>query len=339
MTKIFISHRSLDDNVCSQFKDMLILCGIKKEDIMYTSAKETGLVYQITPEIKQAIEESSIDIIFLSPSYLESIYCCTEMGALSMKKTSTIIFGIKGIDVSAEKGLQGSEIYIRDFSNKNDLIKILDLIEERLGVSCTKSSANEHAEKVISNYRRVLAEEKKSSKKENSNFDITSLLKIIEQQKNKIQILESSNKELNSKLNLNNQLSSNNEIIENNIVIEYSIGRRNKTKEIMWKELFFAVFANRNESLINESNVNYWIQQFLNKNEKYRISIFDSDKNKKELKVSESFIQKFLQQNITLKLLCPVTNEQKSAFGITNMYYYELTSKGKMLIDKIIKEK
>lgn len=81
--KIFISHSSLDKKVGSTFLQILLDCGIKYSDIVFTSDPRTKIPVgeNIFDWLKNQLSETPLVINILSDNYFSSIACLNEMGA------------------------------------------------------------------------------------------------------------------------------------------------------------------------------------------------------------------------------------------------------------------
>lgn len=85
MSKIFISHSSLDKDIVDLFKNIILNAGlgIADDDIAYTSAPETGVPTgcNIPQYIKDNIADSDFVFFMISDNYRKSEVCLNEMGA------------------------------------------------------------------------------------------------------------------------------------------------------------------------------------------------------------------------------------------------------------------
>lgn len=86
--KIFISHSTKDKALAEIIVDLAVACGISIGEIFCSSYKGTDVKQQISPEIKQALSTSILDIIILSNDYKESLYCLNEAGVIWYKSNN-----------------------------------------------------------------------------------------------------------------------------------------------------------------------------------------------------------------------------------------------------------
>lgn len=84
MSKIFISHSSKDKPVIDKFFELLKLgCDLNNDDIFCSSIEAAGIKVgkDFVQWIKNKVLESDLVILFVTPNYLESKFCISEMGA------------------------------------------------------------------------------------------------------------------------------------------------------------------------------------------------------------------------------------------------------------------
>lgn len=82
--KLFISHATADVDKVTPIVDCITSCfEISNEEIMYTSSLTKGIRNgkDFNKELRDAIQESALVIVFLSANYLKSQYCLIELGA------------------------------------------------------------------------------------------------------------------------------------------------------------------------------------------------------------------------------------------------------------------
>ena len=104
--KVFISHSSIDKDVCDSIVNQLILSGISKDAIFYSSDDETGVQGPDFPdEILMALDCSRFNIVVLSKHYMKSKPCLNEAGI------AWFLYKRKGIPVFfiAVKGFYGKQ--------------------------------------------------------------------------------------------------------------------------------------------------------------------------------------------------------------------------------------
>lgn len=104
--KVFVSHSSLDKEIVSLFVDKILIagCGLRQEDIMYTSCEDMGVDIgeDIPLAIKQGIQGCRLFLMMVSENYRRSEVCMNEMGAAwitdSIKKRCALLLPGVGFD-------------------------------------------------------------------------------------------------------------------------------------------------------------------------------------------------------------------------------------------------
>lgn len=111
--KIFISHSSKDEKVCTAFVLLLEAIGISENVILYSSSPRHGIPgdEDIFSYLRRHISEGITVFYMLSDNYYESVYCLNEMGAAWIAQNDFSIFllpnftgNIKGVIDSKRKG-------------------------------------------------------------------------------------------------------------------------------------------------------------------------------------------------------------------------------------------
>jgi len=93
-SKIFISHSSLDKEICDAFVNLLEGIGIPEENIIYSSSPRHGVPANegIFHFLRQHIAEGITVYYMLSDNYYESVYCLNEMGAAWVTQSDSSTF-------------------------------------------------------------------------------------------------------------------------------------------------------------------------------------------------------------------------------------------------------
>ena len=81
--KIFISHSSKDEMICSAFVELLETIGISDTEILYTSSARHGVPGDdnIFDYLRDHLSDGITVFYMLSDNYYDSVYCLNEMGA------------------------------------------------------------------------------------------------------------------------------------------------------------------------------------------------------------------------------------------------------------------
>lgn len=127
--KIFISHSSKDEPIVSAFIEKILNLGlgISREDIFYTSGKDTspksGEDFKKT--IKEKIINSSAVIQIITSSYKESEVCMNEMGAAWVLTDNVIPFILEPVNFQTV-GFIHNTSQILKLNEPDDLFKLQD---------------------------------------------------------------------------------------------------------------------------------------------------------------------------------------------------------------------
>lgn len=113
--RIFISHSSSDEKVCTAFVHLLEMLGVPEKNILYSSSERFGIPadMNIFEYLRSSISEKFNVYYMLSDNYYSSVYCLNEMGAawINQNEYSTYILPnltgeIKGVIDSSKKGFR-----------------------------------------------------------------------------------------------------------------------------------------------------------------------------------------------------------------------------------------
>lgn len=106
--KIFISHSSVDQDFASWVSRLLVCLGVDQDVIFYSSNFRQGVRQHISGEVRQALMETSLDIIILSNQYKQSEYCISEAGVIWFKnqalKSEMIIITLPSVSGQLDVG-------------------------------------------------------------------------------------------------------------------------------------------------------------------------------------------------------------------------------------------
>lgn len=127
--KIFISHSSKDEPVVTAFIDKILNggLGIKREDIFYTSGKDTGP--KSGDDFRKAIKDKLIGAVaviqIISRNYKESEVCLNEMGAAWVLSNKVIPFILEPIHYD-NVGFIHNTTQLLKLNDAEDLYKFQD---------------------------------------------------------------------------------------------------------------------------------------------------------------------------------------------------------------------
>lgn len=160
--KIFISHSSQDKNIVSLFVENILVagCGIRQEDIMYTSCEDMGVSNgeDIPSAIKQGIQCCKVFLMMVSENYRASEICMNEMGAAwitdSIEKKCILLLP----DVSFDKmGWLMSLSKANKLDEEEGLNHFHDVIIPLLGLPLMTGTWNKYRSAFLSNIQCMVA--------------------------------------------------------------------------------------------------------------------------------------------------------------------------------------
>lgn len=182
---IFISHSTNDRILAGILVNTAVTCGVAKENIFCSSYKGTDVKQQISPEVKEALKSSKLDIIILSNDYKRSTYCLNEAGIIWYKSNNyKLIISLPDIFDEASAGFISTD-YIQcrlsDANFCNNFISSFISILSKIGFSAAFGDYSiifKDFTKQINKYIRhlsVVANLASGSRKEKNESDIKSL--------------------------------------------------------------------------------------------------------------------------------------------------------------------
>ena len=132
---VFISHRSTDAKIADMLRDFLVGTGIPNDHIFCTSLPGNDIKYQISPEVKEAIKYSAVNIALLSDNYYDSAYCINEAGIIWLREDAiTIVIGLPEITHEKMLGFLNSDYKLRRLNNDDDIAAIVDAVHNAVGI-------------------------------------------------------------------------------------------------------------------------------------------------------------------------------------------------------------
>lgn len=128
MSKIFISHSTLDKNEVFRFIDFLVLgMGIHRDEIFYSSKNNSFYSGELFIEkIKAELKNCEKVICFITPNYLNSKFCLAEMGSawIQIGKIIPVLtppLTYADLERTPLLGLQ-----VRYLNNEDDMVTLYD---------------------------------------------------------------------------------------------------------------------------------------------------------------------------------------------------------------------
>ncbi|MDY0139005.1 MAG: toll/interleukin-1 receptor domain-containing protein [Candidatus Izemoplasmatales bacterium] len=175
-TKLFISHRSTDIAFIDVIVDFLVSVGLPREMIFCSSSPGNDVKYQISSEIRNAIDSSQISIVFLSLNYYKSAYCLNESGILWYNEKPIIIIALPEISPQNMLGFLNDDYKIRRFDIKTDIAFVYDQLKELVENKPSQTTMTNEIEKTVKKFTRILESTIKDAKVEVETNDLMSSL-------------------------------------------------------------------------------------------------------------------------------------------------------------------
>lgn len=161
------------------FFEFLIAVGIPRDSVFCSSLPGNDVKEKISDEVKQAIDESEINIVLLSKDYYNSAYCLNEAGIIWYKDANVIVIALPEITHNNMYGFLDNNYKIRRLNNDTDVSYIYDEIRETLNISQVKMDVfTVELKKLTNKYEEFLSNRKPCLTDEKS--DVVTEIKIDE---------------------------------------------------------------------------------------------------------------------------------------------------------------
>ena len=175
MQTIFISHRTTDRAIADILLDFFIATGIPKEKVFCSSLPGNDVRERISVEVKEALQNSCLNIAILSDDYYKSAYCLNEAGILWYENVPVIPVALPEINHENMIGFLNDDYKIRRLYNMDDLAYIYDTACEESASSQSKASiVTAESQKLIEKYQLLISTRPQVQIAENpKTFDVT----------------------------------------------------------------------------------------------------------------------------------------------------------------------
>ncbi|WP_222128281.1 TIR domain-containing protein [Bacillus cereus] len=132
--KIFISHSSKDEKVCSAFVELLENLGVPEDMILYSTSPRHGVPgdVDIFDYLRDNIAEGITVYYMLSDNYYQSVYCLNEMGAAWIAQNDASIFILPNLTKKIE-GVIDSKKKAYTLNQPVELLQLKNKILETFG--------------------------------------------------------------------------------------------------------------------------------------------------------------------------------------------------------------
>lgn len=163
--RVFISHRSEDKDVADMLISFLSRLGVSVEEFFCSSIPANGVEQYVSIEVKQAIRNSKINIVVLSKSYYESVYCLNEAGVLwYLDDIPVITITLPEITHDKIVGFFGKDSLPCKLDREEDISRIYTQITDVLEIPQKGISfANDASKKLIREYKEYIGKRQKPS--------------------------------------------------------------------------------------------------------------------------------------------------------------------------------
>ena len=132
---VFISHRSSEAKVADMLRDFLVGTGIPNDCIFCSSLPGNDVKHRISPEVKEKIKYSAVNIALLSNDYYNSAYCVNEAGIIWLREEAIpIVIGMPEITHDNMLGFLNNDYKLRRLNSDDDIAAIYDAVQKAVGV-------------------------------------------------------------------------------------------------------------------------------------------------------------------------------------------------------------
>lgn len=150
MSALFVSHASVDKAFVDEFDDTILRggCGLKREDIFYSSGSDTGLTSgsDLMHEIRRKAGSAKLMLSVISPTYQSRPVCVAELGAGWATTGNLFPMLVPGLPRDSLAGVLGG-LTVRYMDDPAMLDELHDAIAEIVTRRTTTSTWNRYREK------------------------------------------------------------------------------------------------------------------------------------------------------------------------------------------------
>lgn len=155
--KIFISHRTTDEKIARLLARYLVDCGAPRESVFISSLPGNDVKFEISKEVKENLQSSALNIVLLSSNYYKSAYCQNEAGIIWYLDVPKVVIALPEITTQNMQGFLNSENKIRRLDNKDDMLILAKIIEEKyLHTPISPVTLNGYVDDLIEDYSTAL---------------------------------------------------------------------------------------------------------------------------------------------------------------------------------------
>lgn len=163
ISKIFISHRTTDTKIADALHDFFVATGIPSERVFCSSLPGNDVKESIPKEVKDALQNSCLNIAILSRDYYDSAYCLNEAGVFWFQNTLVIPIALPEVEPGNMFGFLDSSYKIRRLDNIDDISYIYDAAtRETQAKQSSMVITSRETQKLIARYNELIKQRKES---------------------------------------------------------------------------------------------------------------------------------------------------------------------------------
>jgi TIR domain len=160
--KIFISHASADRKLADLLRDTLVLGGIQRERIFYSSSRATGIPSgtDVRAHLRSELQQAGLVIELISATFLTRPMCLIELGGAWVLEKSTHPIVVPPL-TRTQAVAQIGDVHMGQLSSDDEIDDVFDELHDRLtrdvGLSTTATGWNPVARRFKAGLPAVLA--------------------------------------------------------------------------------------------------------------------------------------------------------------------------------------
>jgi hypothetical protein len=145
--RIFISHASADRKLADLLRDTLVLGGIPRERIFYSSSRATGIPSgtDVRAHLRSELQQAGLVIELISTTFLTRPMCLIELGGAWVLEKSTYPIVVPPL-TRTQAVAQIGDVHMGQLSSGEEIDDIFDELHDRLtsdvGLSTTATGWN-----------------------------------------------------------------------------------------------------------------------------------------------------------------------------------------------------
>jgi hypothetical protein len=160
--KIFISHASADRSLADLLRDTLVLGGVPRERIFYSSSRATGIPSgtDVHAHLRSELRQAGLVIELISTTFLTRPMCLMELGGAWALEKSTYPIVVPPL-TRREAAAQIGDVHMGLLSSDEEINDVFDELQDRLraelGLSTTATQWNPVARRFMEGLPAVRA--------------------------------------------------------------------------------------------------------------------------------------------------------------------------------------